>query len=91
MPESKLLIQDIGSRLIHELVVVKGVVTKRGPVRHRVKIAVYKCQMCDAQMKVPMTKNAQVPQVCAECKRRALKLEEDASYFVDVQDRKSVV
>ena len=32
-----------------------------------------------------MTKNAQVPQVCSECKRRALKLEEEDSYFVDVQ------
>ena len=85
LPESKLLIQDIGSRLIHELVTVKGVVTKRGPVRHKVKIALYKCQMCDAEMKVPVSKNTPVPQVCAECKRRALKLEEDSSYFVDVQ------
>jgi len=85
LPESGLLIQDISSRQIRELISIKGVITKRGPVRHKVKVAVYKCQMCDAQMKVPMTKNTQVPQVCTECKRRALKLEEDASYFVDVQ------
>ena len=85
LPDSGLLIQDISSRQIRELISVKGVVTKRGPVRHKVKIAVYKCQMCDAQMKVPMTKNVQVPQVCIECKRRALKLEEERSYFVDVQ------
>jgi replicative DNA helicase Mcm len=86
LPDSGLLIQDISSRQIRELISVKGVVTKRGPVRHKVKVAVYVCQMCDAQMKVPMTKNTPVPQVCPECKRRALKLEEDSSYFVDVQN-----
>ncbi|MFA5930349.1 MAG: minichromosome maintenance protein MCM [Candidatus Micrarchaeia archaeon] len=85
LPDSGLLIQDISSRNIRELISVKGVVTKRGPILHKVKVAVYKCQMCDATTKVPMTKNAQVPQVCSECKRRALKLEEEDSYFVDVQ------
>ncbi|MEM4634212.1 MAG: minichromosome maintenance protein MCM [Candidatus Anstonellaceae archaeon] len=85
LPESGLLIQDISSRQIRELVTIKGVISKRGPVLHKVKIAVYKCQLCDAQMKVFMTKNVQVPQVCAECKRKALKLEEDSSYFVDIQ------
>ncbi|MFA6214306.1 MAG: minichromosome maintenance protein MCM [Candidatus Micrarchaeia archaeon] len=85
LPDSGLLIQDISSRNIRELISVKGVITKRGPILHKVKVAVYKCQMCDATTKVPMTKNAQVPQVCSECKRRALKLEEEDSYFVDVQ------
>ena len=85
LPDSGLLIQDISSRNIRELLSVKGVITKRGPILHKVKVAVYKCQMCDATTKVPMTKNAQVPQVCGECKRRALKLEEEDSYFVDVQ------
>ncbi|MFA6328602.1 MAG: minichromosome maintenance protein MCM [Candidatus Micrarchaeia archaeon] len=85
LPDNGLLIQDISSRNIRELVSVKGTVTKRGPILHKVKVAVYKCQMCDATTKVPMTKNAAVPQVCSECKRRALKLEEDDSYFVDVQ------
>ncbi|VVC02040.1 Minichromosome maintenance protein MCM [uncultured archaeon] len=86
LPDSGLLIQDISSRNIRELISVKGVITKRGPVRHKVKVAVYKCQMCDATMKVPITKNTEVPQVCMECKRRALKLEEEDSYFVDVQN-----
>ncbi|MFA4982889.1 MAG: minichromosome maintenance protein MCM [Candidatus Micrarchaeia archaeon] len=85
LPEAGLLIQDISSKNIGELIAVKGVITKRGPVLHRVKVAVYRCQMCDAQAKVALTKNTQAPQVCAECKRRALKLDEEASYFVDVQ------
>ncbi|MCX6769376.1 MAG: minichromosome maintenance protein MCM [Candidatus Micrarchaeota archaeon] len=85
LPDSGLLIQDISARNIRELISVKGVVTKRGPILHKVRVAVYKCQMCDAKMKVPMTKNTQAPQVCSECKRRSLKLEEEDSYFVDVQ------
>lgn len=89
LPDSGLLIQDISSRQIRELISVKGVVTKRGPIRHKVKVAVYVCQACDAQIKVEMTKRVQVPQVCMECKRRALKLEEESSYFVDVQNAES--
>jgi replicative DNA helicase Mcm len=85
LPDSGLLIQDISSSNIRELISVKGVITKRGPILHKVKVAVYKCQMCDATAKVPMTKGSSVPQVCSECKRRALKLEEEDSYFVDVQ------
>lgn len=85
LPDTGLLVQDIGSKLIREMISVKGVVTKRAEMKHKVKIAVYKCQMCDATMKVPMTKSALVPQVCDSCKRRALKLEEDESYFVDMQ------
>lgn len=89
LPDPGLLIQDISSRQIRELISFKGVITKRGPVRHKVKVAVYKCQMCDAKMKVPLSKNTEVPQVCTECKRRALKLEEEDSYFVDVQNAES--
>ncbi|MCX8194971.1 MAG: minichromosome maintenance protein MCM [Candidatus Micrarchaeota archaeon] len=85
LPESNLLIQDISSRQIRELISVKGVITKRGPVLHKVKVAVYRCQLCDAVIKVPISKNSPAPQVCPECRKRALKLEEDNSYFVDVQ------
>jgi len=85
LPSSNLLIQDISSKQIREMISVKGVVTKRAEVKHKVKVAVYACQMCDAKTKVPMTRHAVVPQVCDSCKRRALKLEEDESYFVDMQ------
>ena len=85
LPDVGLLVQNIGSKLIREMFSVKGVVLKRAEMKHKVKIAVYKCQMCDATVKVPMTKSSVVPQVCDSCKRRALKLEEDESYFVDMQ------
>lgn len=85
LPDTGLLVQDIGARNIREMINVKGVVTKRAEIKHKVKIAVYKCQMCDATVKVPTTRSSVVPQVCDSCKRRALKLEEDESYFVDMQ------
>ena len=85
LPGSNLLIQDISSRQIREMISVKGTITKRTEIKHKVKVAVYKCQMCDAKVKVPMTAKALVPQVCDSCKRRSLKLEEDESYFVDMQ------
>ncbi|MCX6772197.1 MAG: minichromosome maintenance protein MCM [Candidatus Micrarchaeota archaeon] len=85
LPDNGLLVQDIGSKLIREMISVKGVITKRVEMRHKVKIAVYKCQMCDSTVKVPMTRSSVTPQVCDSCKRRALKLDEDESYFVDMQ------
>jgi replicative DNA helicase Mcm len=85
VPDRGLLIQDIGSKNIESLIAVKGVITKRADVVHRVKIALYRCMMCDASFKVPVTKKYTPPQLCESCKRRSLRLEEDESYFVDLQ------
>ncbi|PIN84449.1 AAA family ATPase, partial [Candidatus Micrarchaeota archaeon CG11_big_fil_rev_8_21_14_0_20_47_5] len=85
LPNKELLVQDIGSRHIEKLIAVKGVITKRTEIMHKVRIALYKCLMCDAAFKIPMTKKAQPPQICESCKRRALKLVEEDSYFVDIQ------
>lgn len=83
--EKELLIQDVGSLQIEKLISLQGVITKRAEVRPKVKVAVYKCTKCDAVHKVPMTKKSVVPQVCDSCKRRALALSEEDSYFVDLQ------
>ncbi len=83
--EKELLIQDVGSLQIEKLLSLEGVITKRAEVRPKVKVAVYKCTKCDAVVKVPMTKKTIVPQVCDVCKRRALELSEEDSYFVDLQ------
>jgi len=85
LPDRGLLIKNISSRDIEELILVKGVITRRAEVGHKVKIALYRCMLCDAEFKIPMTKNAQAPQICEMCKRRSLKLDEDSSYFVDLQ------
>jgi replicative DNA helicase Mcm len=85
LPDHGLLIQDISSRDIETMVSVKGVITKRAEVLHRVKVALYRCGMCDETFKVLLTKKSSPPRICQSCKRPALKLDEDGSYFVDVQ------
>lgn len=85
LPDKDLMIQDISSRNISELISFKGVITKRNEVLHKVKIATYECLSCGERYKIPLTKKAQVPQVCEKCKKNTLKLDEDDSYFMDVQ------
>ncbi|MCX6778526.1 MAG: minichromosome maintenance protein MCM [Candidatus Micrarchaeota archaeon] len=84
LPDS-VLVQDVGSANIDRLICIEGVITKRAEVRPRVKIAVYKCARCDAVQKFEVTKNMRPPDVCESCKRRALSLVEEDSYFVDLQ------
>ncbi|PIT84842.1 AAA family ATPase [Candidatus Micrarchaeota archaeon CG10_big_fil_rev_8_21_14_0_10_45_29] len=85
IPDSNLLIQDVSSSHIDKLITVKGVVIKRAEVMHKVRIAIYKCLMCEHVMRVPITRKMIAPEVCPECKRRSLKLDEEGSYFVDIQ------
>ena len=85
LPESGLLIQDIGAAQIQKLVRIEGVVTKRAEVRPRVKIAVYKCMKCDSIYKIPIEKGTYLPDVCENCHKKALELDEDGSYFVNLQ------
>ncbi len=85
IPDNNLLIMSVSSTHIDKLISLKGVITKRADVLHKVKVALYKCLMCAHVLRVPMTKKTVVPEVCPECKRRALKLDEEGSYFVDIQ------
>lgn len=85
LPDSSLLIQDIGAVHINKLVSFQGAVTKRAEVRPRVKIAVYRCNRCDNIYKIPIEKGTFIPEVCEQCHKRALELDEDASYFVNLQ------
>lgn len=85
IPCEETLIEQLGSKNINELVAFKCVVTKRAEVMHRVKIAVYKCQLCDAEMKFIVGKNFTPPKRCDSCKKFALRQEEEASTFTDIQ------
>ncbi|VVB74027.1 Minichromosome maintenance protein MCM [uncultured archaeon] len=80
-----ILIQSVGSENIHKMVHVEGVVTKRAEIRPRVKIAVYRCMNCETIHKIPIEKGTFIPEVCDNCKKRALDLDEKASYFVNIQ------
>ncbi len=85
LPSADALIEQICSRNINELVAFKCVVTKRAEMMHRVKVAVYKCELCDAEMKLYVGKNFTPPKRCDSCKKYALKAVEDDSTFVDIQ------
>jgi len=80
-----LLIQSIGSENIHRMIHVDGVVTKRAEIRPRVKIAIYRCMNCETIHKIPIEKGTFIPEVCDNCKKRSLDLDEKASYFVNIQ------
>jgi replicative DNA helicase Mcm len=84
-PAQDLMIEQLGSRNINELVAFKGVVTKRAEVMHRVKIAFYRCQVCDSTTRHPVIKNFTPPKRCESCKKLALKQVDEESDFVDIQ------
>ncbi|MDD5339935.1 MAG: minichromosome maintenance protein MCM [Candidatus ainarchaeum sp.] len=85
LPAGETLIEQIGSKNINELVAFKCVVTKRAEMMHRVKVAVYKCELCDSEMKIYVGKNFTPPKRCDSCKKFALKQVEDDSTFIDIQ------
>jgi len=85
LPETNLLIQDVGAAQIQKLIHLQGVVTKRAEVRPKVQIGIYRCKRCESVYKVPIEKNTETPEVCEQCKKRALELDEEATYFVNLQ------
>ena len=84
-PGTDILIEQLGSKDLNELVSFKGVITKRAETMHKVKIAVFKCQVCDSTMKEIVTKNFIPPKKCESCKKFALKQIDEESKFTDIQ------
>ncbi|HID73352.1 TPA: minichromosome maintenance protein MCM, partial [Candidatus Micrarchaeota archaeon] len=64
MMSNETMIEHIGSKSINEMVYFKGVVTRRAEVMHRVKVAVYKCQLCDSEIRLFVGKNFVPPKRC---------------------------
>jgi len=85
VPSEDKLIEQLSSKNINELVAFKCVVTKRAEVMHRVKVAMYKCQLCDAEMKLFIGKNFTPPKRCESCKKYALRQVDEESTFTDIQ------
>ena len=85
VPADSMLIEQLSSKNINELVAFKAVVTKRAEVMNRVKVAMYKCELCDAELKLFVGKNFTPPKRCEECKKFALKQVEDESTYTDIQ------
>ncbi len=84
-PGPDLMIENIGSKSLNELVTFKGVVTKRTDVMHKVKMAKYKCQACDTEYKVLVGRNFHEPKKCDACKKLALVPVEEEGTFTDLQ------
>ncbi len=85
LPNEDSLIENIGSKNIGEMVSFKCVVTKRAEVMHRVKVGVYKCDLCGSETKVIIGKNFNPPKRCEDCKKLALKRDEEECTYVDMQ------
>ncbi|MBI5223201.1 minichromosome maintenance protein MCM [Candidatus Micrarchaeota archaeon] len=85
VPSDDKLIEQLSSKEINELVSYKCVVTKRAEVMHRIKIAAFKCQLCEFEMTIAVGKDFEPPKKCDNCKKMALKQMDDQSTFVDVQ------
>ena len=86
LPSEDKLIEQLNSRNINELVAFKAVVTKRAEVMNRVKIALYKCELCETEFKLIVVKNFTPPKRCENCKKfGTLKQSEEESTYVDIQ------
>lgn len=85
VPDSDMLIENIRSKNLGELVSVKGVVNRRAEVMHKMQIAVYKCAVCDSIYKVVVERDFVPLKRCESCKRIALKQLDEESKFVDLQ------
>ena len=79
------LIEHVGSKNINEFVSFKCVVTKRAEMMHKVKVAVYKCDLCDASSRFVVGKNFTPPKRCDSCGKMALKRMEDEGTYLDMQ------
>ncbi|MFH0885351.1 MAG: hypothetical protein V1861_06595, partial [Candidatus Micrarchaeota archaeon] len=84
-PCEEALIEHVGSKNINELVAFKCVVTKRAEVMHRVKVAMYKCTLCDEKFKCFVGKNYQPPKRCESCKKFALRQVDEECTYTDIQ------
>ncbi|MCD6549556.1 minichromosome maintenance protein MCM [Candidatus Micrarchaeota archaeon] len=85
LPDTGLMIERLSSKHIGKLVNFKGVITKRGEIIHKVRVAVYRCELCDTVYRVELDENTKPPTVCERCKRRSLRLVEDECEFIDMQ------
>lgn len=78
------LIQDVGSEQIGKLLTLDSLVIKRSEIMPKVHIGVFRCAMCGTVVKLEIERE-EVPEVCPQCKRRALRQINEESRFIDLQ------
>ncbi|MDD5023240.1 MAG: hypothetical protein PHU63_03665, partial [Candidatus ainarchaeum sp.] len=85
VPGAELLIENIGSKNLNTLTSFKGVVTRRADVMHKIKVAMFGCEVCDSRFKFIVEKNFKPPKRCPSCKKLSLLALVEESSFADVQ------
>lgn len=86
LPSDTFLIEHLGSSEINEFVSFKGVITRRADVMHKVKLAVYRCAMCQSELRMVVDKDFVPPKKCEECKKLGtMRQVEEKSHFTDIQ------
>ena len=78
------LIQDLGSGQIGKLITIDALVVKRSEITPKISIATMKCSFCETVIKVEIDKEP-IPEICPNCKRKALKVVNEESEFLDLQ------
>jgi replicative DNA helicase Mcm len=78
------LIQDVGSEHINKLLTLDSLVVKRSEIIPRVHLAKFKCTFCGSTIETKVERD-DVPEICPQCKRRALKQVNNESKFINMQ------
>ncbi len=78
------LIQDVGSEHINKLLTLDSLVVKRSEIIPRVHIAKFKCSFCGSTIETKVERD-EAPEICPQCKRRALKQVNSESKFINMQ------
>ena len=78
------LIQDVGSEHINKLLTLDSLVVKRSEIIPRVQVAKFKCTFCGSTIETKIDRD-DVPEVCPQCRRRALKQLNNESKFINMQ------
>ncbi|MEM4367019.1 MAG: minichromosome maintenance protein MCM [Candidatus Anstonellales archaeon] len=84
-PGEDMLIEGIKAKNIGEMIAFKGVVTRRGEVLYRIKLATFQCKLCDNEIRLEVTKSFVQPKKCPSCHKMALEPVEEKSTYTDIQ------
>lgn len=85
IPGEEMLIEGIKAKNIGGMIAFKGVVTRRGEVLYRIKLATFKCKLCDNEIRFEVTKSFVQPRKCPSCHKMALEPVEEKSTYTDIQ------
>ncbi|EQD35996.1 hypothetical protein B1A_18036, partial [mine drainage metagenome] len=67
-----------------KMIMLDSLIVKRSEINPKVKVGAFKCSYCGASFKVDVEKD-EAPEVCPQCKRKALKQITEESKFINLQ------